>query len=278
MSQDTPIKIDVRQVIAAKSPSLAKKLPRFVINRIKKLVHQDEINEILDLYADYEGVEFATRALSHLGIGYTSYGMEKIDPSGRYIFVSNHPLGGLDGSVLIALVGTMFPDIKFVVNDFLMHVKPFESLFIPVNKVGKMSREYAQQINDTYSSQSQILYFPAGLCSRKIKGKITDTQWQTNFLKKAIEHKRDIVPIYFSGRNSNFFYTLAKIRKFIGIKFNIEMMFLPRELFKQKNSSFTIWFGDPIPIESITPDKSLREWTDIIRTKAYEANNPTGGS
>jgi putative hemolysin len=141
-----------------------------------------------------------------------------------------------------------------------------------------MSREYAQQINDTYSSQSQILYFPAGLCSRKIKGKITDTQWQTNFLKKAIEHKRDIVPIYFSGRNSNFFYTLAKIRKFIGIKFNIEMMFLPRELFKQKNSSFTIWFGDPIPIESITPDKSLREWTDIIRTKAYEANNPTGGS
>ena len=278
MSQDTPIKIDVRQVIAAKSPSLAKKLPGFVINWIKKLVHQDEINEILDLYADYEGVEFATRALSHLGIGYTSYGMEKIDPSGRYIFVSNHPLGGLDGSVLIALVGTLFPDIKFVVNDFLMHVKPFESLFIPVNKVGKMSREYAQQINDTYSSQSQILYFPAGLCSRKIKGKITDTQWQTNFLKKAIEHKRDIVPIYFSGRNSNFFYTLAKIRKFIGIKFNIEMMFLPHELFKQKNSSFTIWFGDPIPIESITPDKSLREWTDIIRTKAYEANNSTGGS
>ena len=206
MSQDTPIKIDVRQVIAAKSPSLAKKLPGFVINWIKKLVHQDEINEILALYADYEGVEFATRALSHLGIGYTSYGMEKIDPSGRYIFVSNHPLGGLDGSVLIALVGTLFPDIKFVVNDFLMHVKPFESLFIPVNKVGKMSREYAQQINDTYSSQSQILYFPAGLCSRKIKGKITDTQWQTNFLKKALNTRGilclsifpDAIPISFT--------------------------------------------------------------------------------
>jgi 1-acyl-sn-glycerol-3-phosphate acyltransferase len=277
MSQ-TPLKIDVKQVIAAKSPSLAKKLPRFVINRIKKLVHQDEINEILALYADYEGVEFATHALAHLGITYTPHGMDKIDPSGRYIFVSNHPLGGLDGSVLIALIGKIFPDIKFVVNDFLMHVKPFESLFIPVNKVGKMSREYAQMINDTYSSESQILYFPAGLCSRKIKGKITDTQWQTNFLKKAVAHKRDIVPIFFSGRNSNFFYTLAKIRKFLGIKFNIEMLFLPHELFKQKNSSFEIWFGDPIPIGSITPDKSLREWTDIIREKAYEANNSTGGS
>ncbi len=159
-----------------------------------------------------------------------------------------------------------------------MHVKPFEPLFIPVNKVGKMSREYAQMINDTYSSDSQILYFPAGLCSRKIKGKITDTQWQTNFLKKAVAHKRDIVPIFFWGRNSNFFYTLAKIRKFLRIKFNIEMLFLPHELFKQKNSSFEIWFGDPIPIGSITPDKSSREWTDIIREKAYEANNSTGGS
>jgi putative hemolysin len=223
-------------------------------------------------------VEFATHVLAHLGITYTPHGMEKIDPAGRYIFVSNHPLGGLDGMVLISLIGTIFPDIKFVVNDFLMHVKPFEPLFIPVNKVGKMSREYAQMINDTYSSDSQILYFPAGLCSRKIKGKITDTQWQTNFLKKAVAHKRDIVPIFFSGRNSNFFYTLAKIRKFLGIKFNIEMLFLPHELFKQKNSSFEIWFGDPIPIGSITPDKSLREWTDIIREKAYEANNSTGGS
>ena len=228
MSQ-TPLKIDVKQVIAAKSQSLAKRLPGFVINRIKKLVHQDEINEILSLYGHYEGVEFATHVLAHLGITYTPHGMEKIDPAGRYIFVSNHPLGGLDGMVLISLIGTIFPDIKFVVNDFLMHVKPFEPLFIPVNKVGKMSREYAQMINDTYSSDSQILYFPAGLCSRKIKGKITDTQWQTNFLKKAVAHKRDIVPIFFSGRNSNFFYTLAKIRKFLRIKFNIEMLFLPHE-------------------------------------------------
>ena len=276
MNQETLLKIDVRQVIAAKSPSLAKKLPGFVINWIKKLVHQDEINEILSLYGHYQGVEFATHVLAHLGITYTPHGMEKIDPSGRYIFVSNHPLGGLDGMVLISLIGTIFPDIKFVVNDFLMHVKPFEPLFIPVNKVGKMSREYAQKINDTYSSDSQILYFPAGLCSRKIKGKITDTQWRPNFLKKAIAHNRDIVPIFFSGRNSNFFYRLAKVRKFLGIKFNIEMLFLPRELFKQKNSSFEIWFGDPIPIGNITSEKSLREWTDIIRDKAYEANNPTG--
>lgn len=276
MSQERPLQIDVRQVIAAKSPSLAKKLPGFVINWIKKIIHQDEINEILSLYGHYQGVEFAKHALAHLGIGYTPHGMEKIDPSGRYIFISNHPLGGLDGSVLIALIGTRFPDIKFVVNDFLMHLKPLEPLFIPVNKVGKMTREYARQINDTYSSGSQILYFPAGLCSRKIKGKIIDTQWQTSFLKKAIAHNRDIVPIFFSGRNSNFFYNLAKVRKFLGIKFNIEMLFLPHELFKQKNSSFDIWFGDPIPIESITPDKSLREWTDIIREKAYEANNPTG--
>ncbi|MDD2292845.1 MAG: glycerol acyltransferase, partial [Bacteroidales bacterium] len=144
------------------------------------------------------------------------------------------------------------------------------------NKFGKMSKNYADLINSSYSSNTQILNFPAGLCSRLIKGKITDLEWKPSFIKKATEYNRDIVPIYFSGRNSGFFYRLAKLRKFLGIKFNIEMMYLPNELFKQKNRNFDVYFGTPIPVETLTKDKTAAQWTEYIRNIVYNgAHNST---
>jgi putative hemolysin len=115
-----------------------------------------------------------------------------------------------------------------------------------------------------------MLYFPAGLCSRLIKGEITDLEWKKNFIKQARKYNRDIVPIYFSGQNSKFFYRLAKIRKAIGIKFNIEMIFLPDEMFRQKNSIFDVIIGKPIPISSIDNTKNLQQWCEEIREKCYE--------
>lgn len=265
--------IDVEKIIKAKSPKGAKYIPKFVIRWFKKIIHQDEINEILTLYGHTQGVEFATNSLDYLNVRYNAHGVENINPDGRYIFVSNHPLGGFDGIVLISLIGKIFPEVRFVVNDLLMNLKPLEPIFVPVNKFKKMSKEYAQRLDDTFSSNAQVLYFPAGLCSRLIDGEIKDLEWKNTFLKKAIEYKRDIVPIYFSGKNSKFFYKLAKLRKFLGIKFNIEMLFLPNELFKQKNSTFDVYFGAPMPVEMFTKEKPLSEWTKIIREKAYGASN-----
>lgn len=271
-SQNKDLKLDISAVIASKSERLAKYAPKFLIRWMKKIIHQDELNQILQYSNGAIDVEFANKVLQWLNVksNVKFIDRESLNTNKRYIFVSNHPLGGLDGLTLISLFGKTFGKIKFVVNDILMNVIPMRNLFVPVNKHGRMGKDYGRMINDAYASDAQMLYFPAGLCSRLIKGEITDLEWKKNFIKQARKYNRDIVPIYFSGQNSKFFYRLAKIRKAIGIKFNIEMIFLPDEMFKQKNSTFDVIIGKPIPISSIDNTRNLQQWCDEIRGKCYE--------
>lgn len=266
------LKVDIDAVLASKSKRLAKYIPKFVLSWLKRTIHQDELNRILLYSNGATGVAFADKVLQWLNVQSNvkfTHGAGP-DPGKKYIFVSNHPLGGLDGLILISYLGKMFTDVKFVVNDLLMHVYPLQPLFVPVNKHGRMGKEYGKAIHDAYSSPAQILYFPAGLCSRLINGEVTDLEWKKNFLKQAKRYNRDIVPVYFEGRNSNFFYRLAKIRKFLGIKFNIEMIFLPDEMFRQKNSIFEVRIGEPIPVETIDSSRSLEQWCRLIREKCYQ--------
>ncbi len=271
ISTNETLLIDVKKVIASKSKRLSRFIPEFVVKYLEKIIHQSEINDLLCKYGNLEGVEFASKVLESLNVGanvrYLSE--SEIMSGGRYIFVSNHPLGGLDGMVLISEIGKKFGDIKFVVNDFLMNIGPLESIFVPVNKVGGMTRSYSDSINNLYLSQNQILYFPAGICSRRIKGEITDLRWQTSFYKKALTSGREIVPIYFSGRNSNFFYRLAKFRKLIGLKFNIEMLFLPDEMFRQRNSCFEVVVGVPEKPKKYRDRRELQKFCDEIRDKVF---------
>lgn len=225
---------------------------------------------------DYTGVEFATRILHDLDVTYNvHYSGSRPDPSGRYIFVSNHPLGGLDGMILISYIGSHFKDVRFIVNDLLMYIRPLAPVFVPVNKYGKMRHDNTRLFQDTFNSDAQILYFPAGLCSRLIDGKVSDLDWKKTFVTKAIESRRDIVPMFFSGENSGFFYRLAGLRKKLGIKVNIETFLLPDEMFRKKGSSFDLYIGDPVPYTSLTGEHSHKEWCDIIRQKSYAARNQT---
>ena len=271
-SYNKDLKIDVNAVIASKSERLAKFTPKFVLQWLKKIIHQDELNSILQFSNGSIDVEFADKVLQWLNVksNVKFINRESLNPEGKYIFVSNHPLGGLDGLTLISLIGKLFGGIKFVVNDILLNIVPMRNIFVPINKHGRMGKEYGERIHNAYASDDQILYFPAGLCSRLIDGKITDLEWKKNFIKQAKRYNRDIVPVHFGGQNSNFFYRLAKIRKFLGIKFNIEMIFLPDEMFRQKNSIFDVVIGEPIPISSIDSSKSLDEWCQVIREKCYE--------
>lgn len=275
-SENTILSVDVEKVIRGKSPRLADRLPRFVINFIKRLIHQDEINRLLSDNRDYTGIEFATRILHDLDVTYNvHYSGSRPDPSGRYIFVSNHPLGGLDGMILISYIGSHFKDVRFIVNDLLMYIRPLAPVFVPVNKYGKMRHDNTRLFQDTFNSDAQILYFPAGLCSRLIDGKVSDLDWKKTFVTKAIESRRDIVPMFFSGENSGFFYRLAGLRKKLGIKVNIETFLLPDEMFRKKGSSFDLYIGDPVPYTSLTGEHSHKEWCDIIRQKSYAARNQT---
>ena len=271
-SSNKDLKVDLNAIIASKSERLAKYAPKFILSWLKKVIHQDELNEILRYSNGAIDVEFADKTLAWLNVksNVKFTNRESLDPQKKYIFVSNHPLGGLDGLIMISVLGKLSGKIKFVVNDLLMNIVPMRNLFVPVNKHGRMGKEYGKMITDAYSSDAQILYFPAGLCSRLIKGEITDLQWHKNFLKQAKKYNRDIVPVHFSGRNSNFFYRLAKIRKALGIKFNFEMIFLPDEMFRQKNSIFDITIGEPVPIETIDSSRTLDQWCMEIRKKCYE--------
>ena len=262
-------RIDVENVLFSKNPALSRTVPGFVVNYLKKIVHQDELNVFLEKYGHLRDADLIAAGLSHFEIKYRVTGSENIPAEGRYIFVSNHPLGGLDGLVFIYELSKHFPNIKFPVNDILTNIKNLSGIFLPVNKHGSQGREAARLIEEAYSSEGQILYFPAGLCSRKRGGVIKDLEWHKSFISKSIQHKRDVVPAFFSGRNSNFFYNLANFRKIIGIKANIEMLYLADEMFRQKDKEIHLVFGEPIPWETFDKTRSAPEWADWVKSKSY---------
>ena len=262
--------IDIKDIFRDKNPGLARLIPGFIIRYLKRVIHEDELNDFMSKYGNLNNIELVKAGLVYLGINYEVHNKHNIPGEGRYVFVSNHPLGGLDGLVFMTELSKYFDDIKFPVNDILMNIGNMSGIFLPINKHGSQARESAREIEEAYASDSQILYFPAGLCSRKKHGKIKDLQWQKNFLVKAIKHKRDIAPVYFSGRNSNWFYNLSNFRKAIGIKSNIEMLYLPDEMFQQKDKDLHIVFGERIPWEKFDKSKTPLEWAEWIQGKSYE--------
>jgi 1-acyl-sn-glycerol-3-phosphate acyltransferase len=270
-NQDTKIpRVDVERVLYSKNPAIRKVVPKFIVNYLKRIVHQDELNIFLERYGHLRDAELIEAGLKYLETNVTVYGAGNIPSSGRYIFVSNHPLGGLDGLVFIHEISRIYADLKFPVNDILTNLGNLDGIFLPVNKHGPQGREAARMIEAAYASDCQILYFPAGLCSRKKRGVIKDLQWHKSFINKAIQHKRDIIPAFFSGRNSNFFYNLSNLRKFLGIRANIEMLYLADEMFRQKDKMIRLVFGEIIPWQTFDGSRSAPEWAEWVKAKSYE--------
>jgi putative hemolysin len=276
-NKNESLKIDVEKVLYSKNPALKKTVPRLIISYLKKIVHQDELNEFLGKWGHLKDADFIEAGLNHFKLNVEVSGSENIPHTGRYIFVSNHPLGGLDGLVFINEISKYFNNIKFPVNDILINIENLSGIFLPVNKHGGQARDAARSIEEAYSSDSQMLYFPAGLCSRKKKGVIKDLQWQKSFITKAVQHRRDIVPAYISGRNSDFFYNLSNIRKFLGIKANIEMLYLVNEMYKQKDKEIRLVFGRSIPWETFDKSISALEWADWVKSEVYELKSAIPG-
>jgi len=270
---DEPVKhIDIEEIIKKRSLKLAKWLPRFFIKYLKRIIHEDEMNQMLNNFGHLRNVEFIEEALRYLDISYTIEGLEKLNKDERYLFASNHPLGGLDGIILIHAISKNFDTAKVPANDLLMNVTQLQDCFIPVNKHGSQSRENARITEATYASNMQVFSFPAGLCSRKQKRKIEDLEWKKSFIVKAKNHNRPIVPVFFSGRNSNFFYNLARIRNFLRIKVNIEMLYLVDEMFKQRGQRPHVIIGDPIPHATFDSTKKPIQWAAWVKSKVYQLN------
>jgi len=265
------LRVDVTQAIASKNAKLAKWLPRFMIRWLEKLIHQDEINQFLSNHGEDSPIEFAKYGLEEFAqASITVSNEEKIPKEGRCILVSNHPLGAIDGLAMISLIGKYRSDIKFPVNDLLMALTPMHGIFIPINKHGKNSIEAAKILDDAFASNDLIIYFPAGLCSRKMKNEIQDLEWKKTFIQKAIEYQRDIVPAFFEGRNSERFYRIANWRKRLKIKTNLEMLLLPDEMVRQKGNKFTVTFGDPIPYTTFNATKTPKAWAAWVKEETMK--------
>ena len=260
--------LDLERVISSKNPGLLKLLPGFVLRYLKRIIHQDELNHIVRQNRNLYGLEFLDAVLKGFGVKISYRGLENIPVDGNWIVAANHPLGGMDGMALMWVVGKVRKDIVFPVNDLLMNIPNLKGLFIPINKHGSNAGN-VRLIEETYASDKALLYFPAGLCSRKQTGGVCDLEWKKSFITKARSHKRDVIPCYINGRNSDWFYNLARLRSFFRIKANLEMLYLVDEMFRQRDKEIVITFGKPISYTIFDKQKSDLAWAQELKTHVY---------
>ena len=245
-NQDLPL-INVRKVFHDKNPKMARWIPGFLFRFFEKLIRQEDLNRILTKAKGLKGVDFARCCFDDIGVTIVSKNIQYVPQTGRLILAANHPLGGLDGMGYISEVHKIRPDVKFLVNDILMNVKPLQNVFLGVNKLGTNAKRSLLAVERQFASDGATLIFPAGMVSRDQGGKIFDLKWNKSFITKSVKYQTDIIPTFVEASNSKRFYNIAKWRKRLGIKLNIEMLLLPSEMFHQKGKTITIHFGKPIP-------------------------------
>ncbi len=265
--------VDVKTLVASKAPKAAKWIPGFVFSFLKRILHQDDINEILRLGWDLSPQKFVQMVFKRWNITYTLEGIEKLDPKGRYIFAANHPFGGMDGMMIADCLIEYFGDARVVVNDLLMYLEPLKPIWIPVNTMGGQNPEYVKKFEEGFASDLPVLMFSAGICSRVVKGKITDLQWKNTFIKRAHATGRSVVPLYVEGALHKWFYRIYRFRKWLGIKANIEMLLLVDGMYRQHGKHFRISVGEPISPETLLTHGSVREQVEHVRKKTYFMEN-----
>jgi putative hemolysin len=248
---------------------MANSIPRFVFRLLERIIHQEELNDFIFTNRDKWGLDYVQAILEGFQVTTTVTNPPVLEPDKKYLIASNHPLGGMDGIALLHETGKVKKEVVFPVNDLLMNLPNLYELFIPVNKHGS-NADNIRLFNETFASNVLILYFPAGLVSRKQSGIIKDMEWKKTFLTKAKVSGRDIIPVFISGRNTNFFYNLANLRKMLGIKANIEMLFLVHEMYKFKNKVIGITFGKPIPIGVFDKSKTDQQWASLLQEHVYK--------
>ena len=267
--------LDVEKVLG---PKLMKKLPRFAVNFFKRRIHQDEINDCIMHAEHYKGAGFFDEALKYVDITFQIRGEENLDPGKKYLFAGNHPLGGPEALIIGSVFRRIYGDgFKVPVNHLLANLKPLNEFFVPVRVYGSnRNRELGEQIADMFRSDYQVLVFPAGMCARKIKGKVTEMPWKKMFITQSRKFERDVVPIHISGFNSRRFFFFTKLSTFLKLKFNLGMIFLVDELFNKKGQEFVVTFGKPVPYTTFDKAKTDLQWAAEIKDQVEALSKDNG--
>lgn len=273
MEQITEKTIDIDRILKDKMGEKAKWIPKALVSWLKHIAHQDQVNAFLWESRDKKGTAWLEECVKYLQMTLKVEGMENLPDKncGRlYTIVSNHPLGGVDGVALGSIIGRHFDShFRYLVNDLLMNLPGLAPLCIPINKTGKQSRDFPAMVKAGFESDNHILMYPAGICSRKRNGIIRDIPWSKTFISKSVEYQRDVIPIHFSGQNSNFFYRLANFSDRF-LPFNLAMLFLVDEMYKNVGKTFEVKIGKPIPWQTFDKSKTPKEWAQYVQDKVYE--------
>lgn len=274
MKDVEPIKIDVDGIIRKRLPRHYRYIPRFLIRWVENIICQKRMNEMLVGLRGLYDADFCRGLLDQLRIQYEIKNAENLPPveKKRFLLVSNHPLGALDGVVMIDYLTRLYGGkVKFVVNDLLLAISPLKGVFVPINKHGRQSRKASCDVDEAFASDDPVIVFPAGMCSRRQSdGSICDLEWKKMFVNKAVEHQRDIIPVYFNAQNSSFFYKFAKFRTRIGLKFNVEMILLPREMLNKEDARFEMVVGKPIEYQALKNGRYAKEQAAEIKELVYK--------
>jgi putative hemolysin len=261
--------IDIEKAIHSKNPNLLKWMPGFVLSYIKKVTHETWMNSVMARIGYLKGLDFVDALVKEFELDVELIGADKIPAKGGVIIAANHPLGGMDGIALMHAIGRHRKDFNFLVNDLLMTFDNFNPLFIPINKHGRNSSDVIKKIDEAYSGDGVVLIFPAGLVSRKLENGIEDLTWRKSFVNKAKKNKKDIILCFIEGNNSKFFYNLASWRKKLGIKANLEMFYLPDEMYKQRGQKVTIHLGEIVSFKELSDDHSDIYWAENLKRRVY---------
>lgn len=275
-----PLQFDIRAILKRSAPKAH--IPEFLIRYLERITHIGQMNAFLRKHTTERNYDFIRPVLDEeLCCSASIDGTENIPTDGKpVIFVSNHPLGGLDGMIIAQMIHESRAgkrELKVIVNDLLMYMEPLAGLWAPVSKLGHFTKEQAEQQQQMWESATDVLTFPAGACSRlqRINHEwvIQDLDWQKNFVQRAREYQRDVIPIYFEGKNSRFFYALAYIRKKLHIKLNIEMLYLVDEMYGAKGKHFKVHVLPKIPYTTFDNSKTPKEWAQYIKSIVYATNH-----
>ena len=265
--------IDLEKILKSKMGSKAKWVPRPLVWWLKHIIHQDEVNRYLWESRHLKGTEWLEECVRYLDATLDIVGEENLpakDDGRLYTFVSNHPLGGEDGVALGAIIGRHYDGrFRYLVNDLLMNLPGLAPVSIPINKTGNQSRDFPKMVEAGFKSDNHMLMFPAGLCSRRKKGVVEDIPWKKTFISKSVEFQRDVVPIHFGGQNSNFFYRLANFSDRC-LPFNLAMLFLVDEMYKNVHKTFRVAIGKPIPWQTFDKSKTPMEWAQFVKEQVYK--------
>jgi len=265
--------IDLEKILKSKMGSKAKWIPRPLVWWLKHIVHQDEVNKYLWESRHLKGTEWLEECVRYLDTTLDIVGEENLpakDDGRLYTFVSNHPLGGEDGVALGAIIGRHYDGrFRYLVNDLLMNLPGLAPVCIPINKTGNQSRDFPKMVEAGFKSDNHMLMFPAGLCSRRKNGVVEDIPWKKTFISKSVEFQRDVVPIHFGGQNSNFFYRLANFSDRC-LPFNLAMLFLVDEMYKNVHKTFRVAIGKPIPWQTFDKSKTPMEWAQFVKEQVYK--------